>query len=221
MYSWENIRPGAWLLVVIQSKHHGDGDSGQPGPYIPFLTVWSGTFYKRSPCPGPGVLFCLQLKKQASTRMLGSVCTTFWLGNCWSDVASNVSLFFFLSFYFYFRTLNFSQLFNSSSTFKYIVGLSLKIEIRLCILCTVSLNLCTAVAVHQVCRSAGRVRRVACLGRKRWQCSWRRRACKWLVCMSGASRLSSKIKQTLPFPPLVCPPRGQGCKRTGGGLGLI
>lgn len=40
-----------------------------------------------------GVLFTI--KKQVSTRMLGSVCTTFWLGNCWSDVASNVSFWFF------------------------------------------------------------------------------------------------------------------------------
>ena len=72
-------------------------------------------------------------------------------------------LIFFLVFFFFFnfRTLNFSQLFNSSSTFKYIVGLSLKIEIRLCILCTVSLKLCTAITVHQVCWSVGRVRREA------------------------------------------------------------
>ena len=96
--------------------------------------------------------------------MLGSVCTTFWPGNCWSDVAFFFFLVFFYFLFFYFRTLNFSQLFNSSSTFKYIVGLSLKIEIRLCILCTVSLKLCTAITVHQVCRSVGRVRREAWLG---------------------------------------------------------
>jgi len=37
----------------------------------------------------------------------------------------------------------------------------------------------------------------------------------------GASRLSSKIKQRLPFPSLVGPPRGEGCKRAGRGLGMI
>lgn len=40
-------------------------------------------------------------KKQASTRMLGSVCTIFWPGN-WSDVASNVSLFIFFIYFFVF-----------------------------------------------------------------------------------------------------------------------
>lgn len=35
----------------------------------------------------------------------------------------------------------------------------------------------------------------------------------------GASRLSSKIKQTLPFPSLVCHPRGRGCKKVGRGSG--
>lgn len=37
----------------------------------------------------------------------------------------------------------------------------------------------------------------------------------------GAFRLSSKIKQTLPFPSPVCPARGHGCKRAGRGLGMI
>lgn len=50
MYSWENIRPGAWLQVVVQSKHRSDGE--QPQPYLPFLRVQSGTFYNLSLCPG-------------------------------------------------------------------------------------------------------------------------------------------------------------------------
>lgn len=106
------------------------------------------------------ILFTIK-KNQASTRMLGSVCTTFEPGNCWSDEASNALFFdFFFLVFSYFRTLKFSQIFNSSSTFKYIIGLSLKTKIWLCILCTVSIKLCTTITVRQVCWSAGKVVRV-------------------------------------------------------------
>lgn len=77
--------------------------------------------------------------------MLGSVCTVFYLGSSPDGVAgkSFLSIFFFffvvvvLSNIFISVPSNFRCLFNSSSTFKYIVGLSLQSEIPLCILCTV------------------------------------------------------------------------------------
>lgn len=65
MYSWENIRPGAWLLVVIQSKLHDgkESDSVQPGPYIPFLKVLSGTFSQTQFMSwSSGVVFLTQKK---------------------------------------------------------------------------------------------------------------------------------------------------------------
>lgn len=187
--------------MVIQSKLDGDGD--RSGPYIPFLTVWSGTLCKHVHVLVQGYCSVYNIlknptkkkKKQASARLLGSVCTAFWLGGCWLDVAStdsfSLSIFFpfscfFLFFLFFFftflnfRTLKFSQLINSSSTFKYIVGLSLKIEIWLCILCTVSLKLCTATAVLQVYWSAGKLGRVAWeedgngdVGLQMAKCKWR------------------------------------------------
>lgn len=57
------------MQVVIQSKHRGDGERGQPEPYIPFLKVQSGTFYNQSPVS----CSCLNYDKTTSTRMLWGV----------------------------------------------------------------------------------------------------------------------------------------------------
>lgn len=72
--------------------------------------------------------------------MLGSVCTAFYLERSSADVAGKSFLVFFLvvlSNFFPCVPSTFPYFFNSSSTFKYIVGLSLQSEIPLHILCTV------------------------------------------------------------------------------------
>lgn len=58
------------MQVVIQSKYRGDGERGQPEPYIPFLKVRSGTFYNQSPVS----CSCLNYDKRTSTRMLWGGC---------------------------------------------------------------------------------------------------------------------------------------------------
>lgn len=99
--------------------------------------------------------------------------------------------------------LKFSQLFNSSSTFKYIVGLSLKIEIWLCIVCTVSWKRCTSRPVLWV-SLAGRAGKEACL-REKTEMAMRledERAGKcFLFFLTGSVflRPSSKIATTPPF----------------------
>ena len=153
--------------------------------------------------------------------MLESVCTTFWQGNCWLDVASNACFFFFLNLFFFnhFCTLNFSQLFNSSSTFKYIVGLSLKIEIWLCILYTVFLKLRTAIAVLRVCLSAGKkVGRVVIQGEKEMTMQMgEEKFVNGKIVWRGIYALfkNKKYLYMLPVPSLVCPARSQGCVRAG------
>lgn len=101
MYIWENIRPGAWLQVVIQSKHRGDGERGQPEPYIPFLKVRSGTFYKQSPVS----CSCLNYDKRTSTRMLWEGCmyrTFDWEGADLMEPVNVCHHFFVLSMFFSF-----------------------------------------------------------------------------------------------------------------------
>lgn len=145
--------------MVIQSKLQGGGVT--PGNQELMFLFWQSDLEHFSPHPGPGGCFVYNNnnnnnRKQASTRMLESVCTTFWPRNCWYDGASNVCFFVFFCLFFFYIFVP-STFLNSSSTFKYIVGLSLKIEILLCILCTVSFKLCTAITVHRVRWSAGKV----------------------------------------------------------------
>lgn len=136
MYSWENIRPGAWLQVVVQSKYRSDGE--QPQPYLPFLRVQSGTFYNLSLCPGSleitvkephqgGWGVYVQPLAWEGARLIDAGKS--FLSFCFFVVISNV---FFLS-----EPSVFPSWFNSSSTFKYIVGLSLRSETPLYFLCTV------------------------------------------------------------------------------------
>lgn len=107
----------------------------------------------------------------------------FCLGRSPADVAgkSFLSFSFFVVFsnVFLSVTSNFSYLFNSSSTFKYIVGLSLQSEIPHCILCTVLGKLGSLYA-----KSVG-LRRAS----NRWLCS-SRGICKWWVFMVGCQNPS-------------------------------